>query len=122
MYSNHDFEDSLEDTSNYSAAIQEKKRSSTSSDSGNQVKSKSSGNNDIDKSKQTIFLPKDFDMGAAINELDNFNTFLIKNGDYPNNDEVSKSHEIQSEQFFICFKFFICILKGKNNTVTYIPT
>ena len=97
MYSNHDFKDNLEDTSNCSTAIQEKKRSSTSSDSGNQVKSKFSGNNDIDKSKQTIFLPKDFDMGAAINELDNFNTFLIKNGDYPNNDEASKSHGIQSD-------------------------
>ena len=81
MYSRNGFEDSYDDINNSVYANQGQNRSSTSSDSGNQSKTKLIESNDIDRNKQPIALPKDFDINTAIIELDNLNTFLSKSGE-----------------------------------------
>ena len=86
MYSELELDDDIEQqTDSLGKVINESKRSSTSSmsDTGSLSKSKLPFNSDAEGTRHSILFPKDCDMSAAINELDNFNAFLFKNGENP---------------------------------------
>ena len=69
--------------------VNEFKRPSTSDTTS---ASKTRWSSDCEGNKNSICLPKDCDMSIAINELDNLNSFLLKNGETPNfNTKVLKN-------------------------------